>query len=82
MSERLDRLHREIAEEKAAALADLGLSFEAPMVLRANQTPAEAIAQRLARVPEMLRADATHRMRRSIISLPWLSTRNISGTLP
>lgn len=80
MSERLERLQREIAEEKAAALADLGLSFEAPVLLRANQTPAEVIALRLSRVPAMLRADATHRMRRAIVSLPWLSDRAISGT--
>ena len=43
MSERLERLLREIEAEKAAALAELGLAFDGPLLVIGDLTPAEAI---------------------------------------
>lgn len=79
MSERLERLLREIEAEKAAALAELGLAFDGPLLVIGDLTPAEAIERRLQRVPEPLRQEASARMARCIVRLPWLQGRQVSG---
>ena len=79
MSERLDRLLREIEAQKSAALADLGLAFDGPLLVVGDTTPAEVIQRRLQRVPEAFRQEASARMTRSIVRLPWLQGRQVSG---
>lgn len=79
MSERLERLQREIAAEREAALAELGLSFDRPLLVAGDADPTTVIAQRLARVPVQLRDEAQTRLRRSIVVLPWLRGRRVQG---
>ena len=77
MSERLERLQREIALEKAAVLAELGLAFDGPLLITGQASVEAAIRKRLARIPEVLRADAESRLRRVILVMPWLSGRDV-----
>lgn len=79
MSERLERLLREIEAEKAAALAELGLAFDGPLLVVGATSVAEAIERRLQRVPEPLRKDAAARLSRSVVRLPWLHGRRLTG---
>lgn len=79
MSERLERLLREIEAEKAAALSDLGFAFDGPLVIMGDMSPADAIEIRLRRVPGPLRQDAAARLTRSIVHLHWLHGRRIGG---
>ena len=79
MSERLERLQREIASEREAALAELGLSFDRPLLVAGDADPAAVIEQRLARVPVQLRDEARTRLRRSIVVMPWLRGRRVQG---
>lgn len=79
MSERLERLQREIAAEKQAALAELGLAFDGPLLVRGDQTPEQVIGARLARVPVQLRDEARLRLRRSVVLMPWLRGRQVQG---
>lgn len=75
MSERLERLQREIASERALLLAELGLAFDGPLLVVGRETADQAIQKRLRHVPEMLRQDAESRLRRSVVALPWLGSR-------
>lgn len=79
MSERLERLQREIAAEREAALAELGLSFDGPLVAAGDADPVAVIEARLARVPVQLRDEASVRLRRAIVRLPWLRGRRVQG---
>lgn len=79
MSERLERLQREIETERQAVLAELGLSFAGPVLVPGGAAEADRlIEQRLARVPEMLRAEARARMRAQAVLMPWLAGRRVS----
>jgi hypothetical protein len=79
MSEKLDRLLREIEVEKNAAMAELGLAFDAPLLVAGNDTAEAAIERRLQRVPAPLRQDAAERIRRQVLVLPWLNRRRVQG---
>jgi hypothetical protein len=79
MSERLERLQREIAAERAAVLAELGLSFTGPLLVQGDQDATAMIETRLARVPAQLRDEARVRLRRSIVLMPWLRGRRVQG---
>lgn len=78
MSERLERLLREIEAEKAAALAELGLAFDGPMLVTGDATPNEVIERRLQRVPQALHAEARMQMLRHVVALPWLKGRRVT----
>jgi hypothetical protein len=77
MSERLERLQREIEAERALALAELGLSLNAPLLVTGKQQLDEVIADRLAGVPELLRNEARSRMQAAVVFLPWLTGRKV-----
>jgi hypothetical protein len=77
MSERLERLQREIEAERALALAELGLSLNAPLLVTGQQQLDEVIADRLAGVPELLRSEAQSRMQAAVVFLPWLTDRKV-----
>jgi len=79
MSERLERLQREIAVEKELALAELGLSFQGPLLVYGSQTPRQVIDARLANVPTALHEEATTQMMRHLIVLPWLDGRRVGN---
>jgi hypothetical protein len=79
MSERLERLQREIAAERDAVLAELGLSFTGPLLVPGDVDPTAVIEARLARVPVQLREEARVRLRRSIVAMPWLRGRRVQG---
>lgn len=79
MSERLERLLREIEAEKAAALSDLGFAIDGPLVVVGDTSPAAAIERRLQRVPEPLRQEAATRLSRSVVRLSWLHGRRMTG---
>jgi hypothetical protein len=79
MSERLERLLREIGAEKAAAMAELGLAFDGPLLVAGSDTAEAAIERRLQRVPVPLRQDAAERIRRQVLLLPWLHARRVQG---
>lgn len=79
LSERLERLQREIAAEREAALAELGLSFDRPLLVAGDADPVAVIEQRLARVPVQLRDEARVRLRRSVVTMPWLHSRRLQG---
>lgn len=79
MSERLERLQREIAAEREAALAELGLNFSGPVLVLGGADPAKVIEARLARVPVQLREEARVRLRRSVVTMPWLHSRRLQG---
>lgn len=78
MSERLERLRREIAAEREAAMAELGMST-GPLLVPGDVDPTAVIETRLARVPLQLRDDARIRLRRSIVAMPWLKGRRVQG---
>ncbi len=80
MSERLERLRREIEVERKAALADLGLAFDSPILICGAASVQEVIAQRLEQVPSMLRADAEAAMQRHAVRLPWLTRRRVAAS--
>lgn len=82
MSERLERLQREIAAERASVLAELGLAFDGPLLVVGALSVDDAIEQRLRSVPQVLRAEAMARLRRSAMVMPWLHSRNLSGSRP
>lgn len=77
MSERLERLQREIEAERALALAELGLSFDGPLLVTGTQQLDQVIAARLARVPEMLHTEARLRMQAAVVFMPWLTGRKV-----
>ena len=80
MSERLERLQREIAAEREAVLSELGMSFAGPLLVQGDRADAErVIAQRLARIPALLHDEARRRMRASAVCVPWLKDRRIPG---
>jgi hypothetical protein len=79
MSERLERLQREIAAERVLALAELGLSFDSPLIVRGRQNPEHVIATRLARVPRLLHDEARMRMQAALVFMPWLNERRVAG---
>ena len=79
MSERLERLQREIAVERALALAEIGLSFDSPLIVRGGQAPEQVIAARLARVPQLLHDEARLRMQAALVFMPWLTGRRIAS---
>jgi hypothetical protein len=79
MSEKLDRLLREIEAEKRAAMAELGLAFNGPLLVAGSDTAEAAIERRLQRVPAPLRQDAAERIRRQVLLLPWLYRRRVQG---
>lgn len=79
MSERLERLQREIAAEREAAMAELGLNFDGPMLVPGDADAATVIEQRLARVPMQLREEARMRLRKAIVPMPWLRGRRVQG---
>lgn len=78
MSERLEKLRREVAAEKAAVLAELGLSFDGPLLVMGSQDANTVINTRLAKVPEPLRQDARLRMLRSMVRLPFITSRRVA----
>ena len=77
MSERLERLQREIAAERDAVLAELGLSFTGPLLVPGDVDATAVIESRLARVPVQLRDEARIRLHRSIVAMPWLKGRRV-----
>jgi hypothetical protein len=77
MSERLERLKREISAERDAVLAELGLSFTGPLLVPGDVDATAVIEARLARVPVQLRDEARIRLRRSIVAMPWLKGRRV-----
>lgn len=77
MSERLDALRREIEREKQLAMAELGLRFTSPLIVRGNDTPGAVIERHLARVPDLLKAEAKLQMAKHVIWLPWLTSRQL-----
>lgn len=78
MSERLERLRREIAAEREAAMAELGMST-GPLLVPGDVDATAVIEARLARVPAPLRDEARVRLRRSIVAMPWLRGRRVQG---
>lgn len=79
MSERLEKLKAAIAAEREAALAELGLNFDRPVIVAGDETPAAVIEARLARVPVQLRDEARVRLRRSVVVMSWLTGRRVQG---
>lgn len=79
MSERLERLQREIAAERAAVLAELGLAFDGWLLVIGGQTPDEVIDRRLERVPAELHPEARTQMLRQVVRLPWLTGRRLQS---
>lgn len=79
MSERLEKLKAAIAAEREAALAELGLNFDRPVIVAGDENPAAVIEARLARVPVQLRDEARVRLRRSVLVMPWLRGRRVQG---
>ena len=77
MSERLDRLRRDIEAERALALAELGLSFDGPLLVRGDQMPEAIITARTSKLPEALRDEAQARMRAAVVWMPWLVGRDV-----
>jgi hypothetical protein len=59
------------------ALAELGLSLNAPLLVTGQQQLDEVIADRLAGVPELLRSEAQSRMQAAVVFLPWLTGRKV-----
>ncbi len=78
MSERLERLQREIAAEKQAALAELGMSFSGPLLILGDRDVGQVIAQRLEQVPAILRIEGELRLRQSVLRLPWVVGRRVA----
>ncbi len=79
MSERVERLRREIEAERAAVMAEHGLHFDCPIVVRGGEKPDEVIQRRLERVPAGLKDDARLRMARHLVMLPWLTSRKVAA---
>ena len=79
MSERLDRLLREIEAEKALALQEAGLSFNGPVLVCGNVKLDQVIADRLQSIPKMLHQEAESQMRRNAVVLPWLTHRKVAA---
>ncbi len=80
MSERLERLQREIEAERQAVLEELGLSFNGPVLVAGDAADAARVIEaRLARVPELVRDQARRRMQASALVMPWLKGRRVGG---
>jgi allophanate hydrolase subunit 1 len=77
MSDRLERLQREIEAERQLALSELGLATDGPLIVFGDKSAQQVVRDRLARVPEMLRDEVAARMR--VISLPWVRGRRVQG---
>jgi hypothetical protein len=83
MSERLERLRREIEIERQAALSDLGLTFDGPLLVAGGHDEAmKVINDRLARVPSILRDEASRRMRVAVVCMPWIAGRKVTEQPP
>ncbi len=79
MSERLEKLRREVEHEKALLMQELGLSFTGPLLVMGSQNASALIQGKLARIPAPLRAEAESKLMSSLVRLPWLDSRRVGG---
>ena len=74
----IDRMQREIAELRMAVLQKrYGIGSKPVIIVQQGETPEQAIARRLAHVPEELRGQ----IKASTVSMPWLTARKVAPSV-